>query len=849
MQLRPERPVGSREGSQKAGLPRSLKADLHPVPAAVERQRQRAPAVPVVFSAVLGIAVDRACDIDVRVWLGLSVLLLVAWLVAFLRRQLRVSAVLLLLGCAAAGAGWHHSRWSLVGCDHLAAYAREEPAPVRLVARVVDRPVLVPHKASQPYNALPQSDRTLCTIDCSALIEGVRVIHVSGLARLEVSGNLQHAAAGDAIELVGRFSRPTGARNPGGFDFREYLRANGLLAVVRCEMPDDVRVVATAPSWWRDWQSRLRGQCERLLQSQLSDRTAPVGTALLLGTRTGMPDELREAFAASGTTHILAISGANVGILALLVGVCCRILNLSRLLRTVVPLAAIVGYAFIADAQPPVVRAVLMIVAALAGAPWYRRGGLVNGLAAAALCVLAWNPAHLFDIGAQLSFLAVSALIWAAAWDAQRSETPRVELGEPLTMRRRALRLVSAKFRLAWLATAAVWLFTLPLTMARFHLFSPVGFVINVFLGPLVFVMLGSGYALLLAGLLVPPLAPLFGLPFEWCLQGLIGLVEWSAHVPLGHMHLAGPQGWWLGGFYACLAAVTYGVPGGRLRHWGWRLLLAWCVLGLAARLVPARQPGLRCTFLSVGHGAAVLVELPGGKCLLYDAGQLQDGERAQQTVQNALWERGLSRAHVAVISHADVDHFNGLPGLSQTIGLGSVLVHPSFLDFRQASVQALCEQLAERKVPIRLAWAGDSIRLDPQVSLRFLHPRVRRSFRDDNANSLVLAIEYAGRVILLTGDLEKDGLQSLLREPPMDADVLLAPHHGSPVANPRELADWARPEWVVVSGGRSDSADKLRACYGDEVRVLSTHNRGAVTFEVTADGAIQEHCFLSVGE
>lgn len=821
-----------------------------PAVAVTERQRQRAPAIPVVASAALGIAIDRVCDLDVRIWLGLSILFLAAWGLAFVRHRLQAGAILLLCGCAAAGAGWHHCRWSLARSDHLATFATEEPVPVRLAARVVNRPILVPQQAPQPYAAFPQSDRTLCTIDCQALLESSQPVPVSGLARLEVAGHLPDVEAGDAIELVGRFSRPAGARNPGGFDFRQYLRANGLHVVVRCEQPADLQVVSSANSWWRQWHGRLRDQCERLLLSQLSDRTAPVGTALLLGTRTGMPDELRDAFAASGTTHILAISGANVGILALLLGVCCRILNFSRPMRIVVPLAVILGYAVVADAQPPVVRAVLMIVAALAGAPWYRRGGLVNGLAAAALCVLAWNPMHLFDIGAQLSFLAVSALIWAAAWHAHWIDAaPRLDLAERPTAARRVFRLVSAEFRLAWLATAAVWLFTLPLTMARFHLFSPIGFAINVLLGPLVFVMLGAGYALLLVGLLIPPLAPLFGVPFEWTLQGLIGLVEWSAHVPLGHLHLPGPAGWWLAGFYAGLAGASYGAPGGRLRHWGWRLMLAWCVLGLAARLAPAHSPGLRCTFLSVGHGVSVLVELPGGKCLLYDAGQLQDGERARQTVQNALWERGLSRAHVVVISHADVDHFNGLPGLSETIGLGCVLVHPSFLDFGQPSVQALCEQLAERKVPIRLAWAGDSIQLDPDVSLRFLHPRVRRSFRDDNANSLVLAIEYAGRVILLTGDLEKDGLQSLLREPPVDADVLLAPHHGSPAANPRELAEWAQPEWVIVSGGRRDSAEKLHPVYGTAVRVLSTHDSGAVTFEVTQDGTIREQAFLNAAD
>ena len=828
-------------GTMSASSPRMV---FVPCPPRAAPRRPRAPAVPVGLSAAAGIALDRLCDCDLRLWICLSSILLCVWWLAVRREKWRAAAICLLLASAATGAAWHHSRWSLARGDHVAAYARDDSAPVRLTARIVDRPVVVPKKATHPYSGLPQRDRTLCTIACTSLRAGRTALPASGQARLEVAGPLLHAEAGDTIELVGRFSRPGTARNPGSFDFRRYLRASGQHAVVHCEEPDDVTIVEQAGSWWRRLQGQLRLRAERLLQTHLSERTAPVGTALLLGTRTGMPDELREAFAASGTTHILAISGANVGILALLLACCCRVLNLNDGVRIVLSLLTILGYAFIADAQPPVMRAVMMIAALLTGALWQRRGSLVNCLAVAALGVLAWNPAHLFDVGAQLSFLAVSALLWAS--ESLRSVPQETPTPRPVPTRaERFGRLVSGEIRLAYVSTAAVWLFTLPLTLARFHLFSPIGFVINVLLGPLVMTMLAAGYALLLCGLLAPPSAVLWAPLFEWSLRGLLWLVEHAARVPYGHLHLPGPGNGWLLGFYACLAAALFGLPGQPFRRWGWRLMLAWCVAGLAMRLDTGRPPGLRCTFLSVGHGAAVLVELPGGRTLLYDAGQLQDGNRAQQTVQDVLWQRGIGRADVVVISHADVDHFNGVPGLSGTIGMDCVLVHPSFLDFRQPSVQALCDRLAERKIPIRLTWAGDAIRLDEQVSLRFLHPPGRRSFRDDNANSLVLAIEYAGRRILLAGDLEKDGLQSLLRETPLDVDVLLAPHHGSPAANPRALAEWALPEWVIVSGGHHDAPEKLRSAYGEKTQILSTHERGAVTFLISGNGRLQQTGFL----
>ena len=119
---------------------------------------------------------------------------------------------------------------------------------------------------------------------------------------------------------------------------------------------------------------------------------------------------------------------------------------------------------------------------------------MVNGLALAALGVLVWNPSHLFDVGAQLSFLAVAALIWAPTWSRRVSEfvtgprDPLAALGQPVVARwlGSAVRMLVTLH----LTIAAIWLFTLPLTMARFNLVSPVGFVVNVILAPLVVVIL-----------------------------------------------------------------------------------------------------------------------------------------------------------------------------------------------------------------------------------------------------------------------------------------------------------------------------------------------------------------------
>ena len=295
----------------------------------------------------------------------------------------------------------------------------------------------------------------------------------------------------------------------------------------------------------------------------------------------------------------------------------------------------------------------------------------------------------------------------------------------------------------------------MPLVAGRFHMVSPISVLINVAIGPLSTVVLWLGYVHAAAGFAVPWISGIVGVPFDWSLNAFLWLVEWASRFKLSHVYVPGPPDWWLAGYYAALLALAFLPSIRRLRGWGWCALTGWTIAGLLLGFRSSAPADLRCTFLSVGHGGAILIETPSGGTLLYDAGAIQDGRVAQRAVQAALWERRQTRLDAIVISHADVDHFNGVAGLMATLPVGQVFVSQQFLDFAQAAVASVCEASAECGVPIRLIRDGDRILLDDRVRFTVLHPPFGTPQADDNANSVVLSIETAGRRILLTGDLE----------------------------------------------------------------------------------------------
>ena len=169
---------------------------------------------------------------------------------------------------------------------------------------------------------------------------------------------------------------------------------------------------------------------------------------------------------------------------------------------------------------------------------------------------------------------------------------------------------------------------------------------------------------------------------------------------------------------------------------------------------------------------------------------------------------------------------------------IGTALFSQHCLDFDQTGVPELFDELARHQTALRIVQAGDQLRLDPEVDIKVLHPTPTVDDKNDNANSVVLQIIYAGKMLLLTGDLEKGGATTLLAQPLAPVDVLLAPHHGAKLANTQALAQWARPRHVVASCGR-DITPALAKIYDQAESIHCTATAGAVQVRITPDGEL----------
>jgi competence protein ComEC len=782
-----------------------------------------------------------------QLWWCIAPAALLSWFIFWRKRWLGISMIALAVAIASIGGAWANASWNLFAVDELGRYAHPLAEPVCLEAIVTSAPreiVAPPYNPLQAYRPGPTTRLTIAPV---ALRAGAHWRSASGKAQLNVNGRISEIHVGDRLRIFGQLVAPAPPGNPGEFDHVAQARGNRELCSVHVERPDCVTVIERGSAWNPlRWIDELRSYGDRVLWANLSHQRAGLTAAMLLGQREQVDQEANEEFVETGTVHIHCVAGLHVGILAWLLFLALRTGLVPQRAALLCVVFVSGTYMLLTSAEPPVVRATLLVWI-VCGAMWLGRRGIgLNSLALAGLVVLAVNPAALFRTGVHLSFLSVAALIATASWLSRRPAMDPLDrlIAATRPWHVRLARRGTDHLRELFLVGAGMWLVVTPLVMARFHIISIAGLFLNVLLIPVVTLTMAAGFATLIFGFWLPPVAATFG----WFCDLNLRLIEWSVHatdkLPGSNWFVAGPSDAWLVVFYLAVASVlflrTY-LP--RLR-WQVGLAGAWCGVGLLAALPSSANPeALKCTFIAVGHGGAELVELPDGRTLLYDAGRFGSPIGGARSISAYLWSKGITHVDAVVLSHADTDHYNSLPDLLERFSVGVVYVSPMMFHKEKGALESLHRSIEHSGIKMLFAHAGDRLLGGSNAIIDVLHPPPEGVVGTDNANCIVLDIQFAGRRTLLTGDLEPPGLDMVMNETRVPYDVIQIPHHGSMASEPELLALWAQPRIALISGGVSDGVVTRNSYAAHGATALNTADCGAITVTMGRD-RLDVQCF-----
>jgi competence protein ComEC len=732
--------------------------------------------------------------------------------------------------------------------------ASEYPQPA-IIRVTLDRPIVL---RRNPLAGKPgRREVSPWQTQMEATVSEVRIQRdfqaCDGRVLIVAEGRLEHFRPGDTLEVYGSmrsFSPPT---NPGERDLRTTYRRRNLHARIEVDSSDQLVSLAKSRSSLGSLCAAVAAHSRDLLLEHTSDSTGPLAIALVVGQRDFVDRETRDRLLVTGTAHLLSVSGLHLAIIVLMAKLVAVFFRLPLTLEIAWILFVCVGYVALTGGRPPVTRAALL-VAALMIAIWLRRPSQpMNTLAFAALLLAFWNPMNVTAVGVQLSFLAVATLFLCGQRRSPRSGTPAIEQALEKEDRLRQLSDSSRSPWFRYLKLTWSWLYqagrfsacvtatSIPLVWFHFHVVSPISVVTNVLLSPLLVFALASGVATVVFGSASVMLGWVCGsvcFGFLWLMDQII---RFAALIPYGHAWLPSPNPYWVAFFYAVLAGTLYWSNSKRASRFRQSWIFLWGIIAWWIATTPAALPPghIEATFVDLGHGTSVVLRTD-DEVWLYDCGRLGNDSGSSRYIDESLWSLGVTKLDGVFLSHADADHYNALPGLLKRFSVEQIITPPGMLaEDEKGSLDAVRSAITRHQVSVREMSLGDQVPFG-QTTFQILHPPIAGVDGNDNANSLVLSI--ADGALLLPGDLEAPGTQSLIRQPrPSPGGILMAPHHGSLAMDAESVLQWARPRETVVSGGsrarRPEVADKL-AITGSGVHV--TANQGAVRVRINRKGKIE---------
>ncbi|WP_067727358.1 DNA internalization-related competence protein ComEC/Rec2 [Oceanobacillus damuensis] len=628
--------------------------------------------------------------------------------------------------------------------------------------------------------------------------------------------SLQHGAT---CMLEGIAELPAESRNPGQFDYRHFLLTKGISHQL---VLDSLENISCNGSSFLNRFYLLRQYLLRHIETQLSAFTSSWLTAIVFGEDSSIDSETEKVFQRWSLTHIIAISGSNIG---LIVGIfyfmLIRLQLLTKEKTQWLVIFLLPVYALLAGGEPSVWRASVMVVAFILFNKYRFKFSYTDVLSIVFLLLILFDKYIVYHVGFQLSFIVTFAIFLSSKWVAE-SKSPFWQV-----------------LQISFVSQMVI----IPIQLAYFSIFQPLSIILNLliipyftlFAIPLMYILLPLSF---FPSVLVRPLDSIFA-EIHSLVISFTAFVDRNFYFPF------------LSGGLPLIAAIIYfglffvfmgDLQRRRLKQ-AFRTGVLLCLLVMLIAAKPYYSSTGTVTMFDIGQGDAFLIELPYRKgVVMIDAGarfSFENMEASENVYEQILkpyfYSRGIRKLDALIISHEDLDHMGSATFILQNMEVEEIIVSDYFDEILLSDLIN-----GNSNTNIRKVHRDDSEAIGGNV-FHVLAPGEERF--SANENSLVLLSELGGANWLFTGDIGKDEEKELLGAyPNLSLDVLKVAHHGSNTSTDPIFLERTSPRFALISVGENNryghpAVDVLDALKEKGVVILRTDQSGAVQYIFNGQG------------
>jgi competence protein ComEC len=715
-------------------------------------------------------------------------------------------------------------------------YQAENMRPNNHITRFLETQSPVGLKAHLVKDPVEKSGRMELVVNADTLITGKMTVAVSGKILISIFESLStQLVYGDRITVQGCMEIPAGLKNPGGFNYRAYLKRKGIDCIFRLDSKDPIQKtgMGSGNPLLRKIIYPIRRFMIRTIDQTSRDQERAILRALLVGEKGLLTPEVRDQFARAGIIHILAVSGLHVGYVFLILTFLLGLLRIPSQTRGIPILIGLILYVLITEAHPPVMRASIMAGTYLLGTLLARNSVPLNLLGFAALILLLIRPMDLFDIGFQLSFAAVFSILYfypvfeKLHWIKRlKSLFHILPLGNQIF----AMLLVSLSATIG----------TFPISAFYFNRVPLISLWINLIAIPWIGIIVALGFSTILFSTFSPWIGSVYGALNQELLSLFRNLMSEISSLSISSIVLPTPSLYLILTYYIFLLFMLHFREGKKRKILAFLFMLS--VNGFIWEKALLNDSNkLTWIQFDVGQGDAALLRLPKGKNLLVDGGQSTPYfDSGKNVIAPYLRKKGIRKLDGIILTHPHNDHVGGLITILNRFHVSRIFTAGSESDSKL--YRDFISTAKNQNILITEVTAPDSICYFPGVRIDLVSPpsgyQKMKDFRTLNNQSLAIQIRYGERSFLLMGDAEEEAEKDVLkRSMPVSCDVLKAGHHGSRTSSSQPFIQTSLPSCTIISVGNNNRFGHPSQIILDRfeamgIQVLRTDQQGAIIFK-----------------
>ncbi|WP_233096459.1 DNA internalization-related competence protein ComEC/Rec2 [Fictibacillus halophilus] len=672
--------------------------------------------------------------------------------------------------------------------------------------------------------SIPKIDGNLLSFELETYDETVVVYHkIKSAVEKEQLNNLSiHLSC----VLKGKLEEPQTKTHFYGMDYREYLRNNNIYWILKtvefgvdhCEKTKNPSVHEQIDTW--------RSKKIKALENHFSANTAGLMNALLFGYRDGIEAETLQYYQGLGLTHLLAVSGFNVGIVTYILYLILVRLGVIKEIAYILIILFLPIYIVLTGAESSIIRAGMMGMIVLLIMMFKGKLHPVTLLSFVCIGMLSYDPSFAFDLGFQLSFLMTFVLITS------------IYVLEN-----------ASSIGLLIMTSSICSLFSFPIILYHFFEFSLLSIPFNVLYIPFVsLVLFPISFVILLLSLFVPEAILTVKELIESLFNFSVLFMEKAQFLKMTVV-LGRPTDWIYALYFCAIFYFMYRWEVTKQIHI--LIVMPFLLVCFIHWGLPYVNPKATVSFINVGQGDSILVELPYRKAVyLIDTGGSfsfgqEDWEKREEeydvtkeVVYPFLKAKGIRRLDGLIITHGDLDHAGGGEFLLDHIKVENV----SLPHKRKGNDLETFIETAAAKNNIDVVKLAKGMQWESAHSLFLvLHPGSKES--TSNNNSIVLWLKVYDQTFLLTGDIEAEAETAIINSfPKIKSDVLKVGHHGSVTSSTPSFLNSVSPRYGIISAGENNmyghpAPEVLKRLRGRGIIIYRTDEHGDISFVVDKKG------------